>query len=144
MIYRNGKLLTHSMWIRGPLRERISVTVCQILQNIGKRGISEMTAFNHNSKKWRRRSKEILRRDKYICQYYKRYGKNVEAEIVHHIFPTDEYPQYAYCGWNLISLSKQAHNMMHDRISGRLTPLGLALQRRAEPQRQAYERRFKG
>lgn len=103
-----------------------------------------MMAFDHNSKKWRRRSKEILRRDKYICQYYKRYGKNVEAEIVHHIFPADEYPQYALCGWNLVSLSKQAHNMMHDRTSGRLSPLGLALQHRTEPKRQAYERRFKG
>ena len=63
---------------------------------------------------------------------YRRYGKNVPAEVVHHIFPADEYPEYAYCLWNLISLSREQHNRMHDRTTGKLTEAGISLQRRTK------------
>ena len=63
---------------------------------------------------------------------YRRYGKNVPAEVVHHIFPADEYPEYAYCLWNLISLSREYHNRMHDRTTGKLTDAGISLQRRTK------------
>ena len=36
---------------------------------------------------WKRKRAMILRRDGYMCQLSKRYGKRVEAEVVHHIFP---------------------------------------------------------
>ena len=32
---------------------------------------------------------------------------NEEANTVHHIYPADEYPQYAWCDWNLISVSTE-------------------------------------
>lgn len=73
-----------------------------------------------------------MRRDGYRCQISKRYGKSVPAEVVHHIYPVDEYPEYAYCLWNLISLSRTAHNTMHDRTTGALTVEGVALMRRTK------------
>ena len=68
-----------------------------------------------------------------MCQISKRYGKQVPAELVHHIYPVDEYPEYAYCLWNLISLSNVEHNKLHDRVTRQLTVDGLALMRRTKP-----------
>ena len=74
-----------------------------------------------------------MRRDGYMCQLSKRYGKRVSAELVHHIYPVDEYPEYAYCSWNLIALSRAEHNKLHDQNTNRLTAAGIALMRRTEP-----------
>ena len=71
--------------------------------------------------RWKNLRNRILRRDKYLCQYFLRYGKNIEATHVHHIFPVEIYPEYKYCDWNLISLSQKAHNIMHVRNSHELT-----------------------
>ena len=54
-----------------------------------------MTDF-YTSDKWRRKRKRILRRDGYMDQIEKRYGRMVEATIVHHIFPLEDFPEYAY------------------------------------------------
>ena len=70
---------------------------------------------------WKRKRAMILRRDGYMCQLSKRYGKRVEAEVVHHIFPLEAYPEYA--------LSKAAHNKLHDRITNELTDEGKKLLR---------------
>ena len=68
-------------------------------------------------------------RDDYMCQYSLKNGKRVNANTVHHIFPADQYPQYRYCDWNLISLSSEVHNMMHDRATRELTDMGEQLRR---------------
>lgn len=88
-----------------------------------------MTDF-YTSDKWRRKRKRILRRDGYMDQIEKRYGRMVEATIVHHIFPRDEFPEYAFSDWNLISVSLATHNRMHDRDTNRLTDSGIELMRR--------------
>lgn len=80
--------------------------------------------------KWRRIRKQILRRDKYLCQESLRFGKSVPGNTVHHIYPVEFYPELKYEMWNLITLSPKVHNMMHDRDSHNLTDNGLALQRR--------------
>lgn len=49
---------------------------------------------------------------------------------MHHIYPLEDYPQYALSDWNLISVSSGVNNQMHDRETGKLTKLGLDLQRR--------------
>lgn len=89
--------------------------------------------FDYKGKRWRDLSAKAMRRDGYMCQLSKRYGKQVPAELVHHIYPVDEYPEYAYCTWNLISLSNAEHNKLHDRVTRRLTADGLALMRRTKP-----------
>ena len=65
-----------------------------------------------------------MKRDGYMCQLSLRNGRRVPADTVHHIFPADMYPEYQWCTWNLISLSHEAHNEMHDRYSGELSSAG--------------------
>ncbi len=80
--------------------------------------------------KWRRKRAAILRRDGYIDQVQKRYGKTIEATIVHHIFPLEEYPEYRLEDWNLVSVSLGTHNKLHDRETNELTEVGAELLRR--------------
>ena len=88
--------------------------------------------MDYTSKRWAKLRERILKRDGYICQYNKRYGRMVQANTVHHIYPADEYPEYEWCEWNLISLSAEAHNRMHDRESHQLTDEGLRLMKRVK------------
>ena len=62
-----------------------------------------------------------------MCQDAKRYGKMVPAEMVHHIFPREIFPEYQWQEWNLISLSNKAHNEMHYRTTKGLTDKGKEL-----------------
>lgn len=89
--------------------------------------------FDYKSGRWLRLRESVLREAGYRCQYLKRFGKRVEASHVHHIWPAEDYPEYAWCKWNLIALSTEGHNAMHDRTSGRLTDVGDALRRRTIP-----------
>lgn len=84
----------------------------------------------YNSDKWQRARKAVLRRDGYQDQYEKRFGRMRQAELVHHIFPREKYPEYELELWNLISLSKRSHNLMHDRNTDELTPVGIELLQR--------------
>lgn len=104
-----------------------------------------MDAFDYNSPRWRRLRASVLRdviqRDGApICQYLKRYGRRVEATHVHHIWPAEDYPEYAWERWNLIALSTEAHNMMHDRSTGKLTAVGERLRRRTIPPSSGFPR----
>lgn len=89
--------------------------------------------YSRGNKRWRRLRERALRRDGYQCREAKRYGVAEPAEVVHHIWPAEEYPEYAYCLWNLISLSAANHNRMHDRTTGKLTTLGESWRRRTRP-----------
>jgi len=91
---------------------------------------ADMTDFDYKSTKWETLRASILRRDSYLCQYSLRYGKHIEANTVHHIYPVEEFPEYAWEEWNLISLNDKVHNSMHQRHSHKLTEIGLELQRR--------------
>lgn len=86
--------------------------------------------MDYKSKRWIRLRDRVLKRDNYMCQYSLRYGRMVMANTVHHIYPAVEFPEYQWCEWNLISLSHEAHNMMHDRDSDELTEEGKRLQDR--------------
>ncbi|KAB2334268.1 HNH endonuclease [Bacillus mesophilum] len=81
---------------------------------------------------WKSRREKILRRDKYCCRECKRYGKNREATTVHHVNPLEDYPQWRLESWNLISLCGKCHEKMHDRITDKLTALGLQWVERVE------------
>lgn len=80
------------------------------------------------SEQWRHKSHSIMRRDGYIDQYIlKTTGRTIPAEVVHHILPRDEFPQYAMEDWNLISLSRRTHNKIIHTIKGKLTNEGRKL-----------------
>lgn len=65
-----------------------------------------------------------------MCQLSKRYGKHIEANTVHHIFPREDYPEYQWCEWNLISLSQSVHDGLHYRVTNELTQDGIDLLKR--------------
>lgn len=81
----------------------------------------------YNSQRWEHLRQCILRRDGFMCQDAKRYGKMVPAEMVHHIFPREIFPEYQWKEWNLISLSNKAHDAMHYRTTRELTEKGKEL-----------------
>lgn len=84
----------------------------------------------YKSARWQRLRAAVLRRDGYQCQVTKRYGRRAEATTVHHVFPREEFPEYQWEPWNLISLAGDVHDEMHDRQSGALTAKGVELLKR--------------
>ena len=92
-----------------------------------------MFDYSHRNKRWQSLRAAALRRDGGLCQEAKRYGKVVTAEVVHHCWPAEDYPEYAYCLWNLVCLSGSAHDAMHERVTRRLTPLGEYWKRKRSP-----------
>jgi 5-methylcytosine-specific restriction endonuclease McrA len=80
--------------------------------------------MDYNKARWEHKRTVILKRDEYLCQESKRYGKSVQAKVVHHIYPVEYYPELAFIDWNLISLSDSKHNAMHDRNTHEITDLG--------------------
>lgn len=83
-----------------------------------------------NSKKWKTKRLDILKRDHYECQDCIARLKDAavkgiqlrgedrkirRAEQVHHIKELKEYPELALDDDNLISLCVQCHNIRHDR-----------------------------
>lgn len=94
-----------------------------------------MAAFDYSSsnRRWQKLRAQALRRDGYKCREAIRYGRIEEATHVHHIWPAEDYPEFAYCLWNLISLTKSNHDAMHDRITRKLTKLGMSWKNRTPP-----------
>ena len=89
--------------------------------------------IDYNSGRWKRKRAHILKCDGYMCQESKRYGKRINADTVHHIWPVEDYPEYQWYDWNLISLSNNMHNKMHDRNTNKLTALGKELRNIIHP-----------
>lgn len=89
--------------------------------------------YSPSNKRWQTVRQRVLKRDKHLCRESARYGRVVSANIVHHVWPAEDFPEYAYEPWNLISLSAAAHDAMHDRTTRTLTPLGEQWRRRTPP-----------
>ena len=89
--------------------------------------------FDYGSRKWKKKREKILRLDGYKDVIAARYGRTIEAVIVHHIYPADEYPEYSMQDWNLISVSKETHNRLENRKTRELTDFRLALKLRTKP-----------
>ncbi len=72
-----------------------------------------MAEFNYKDPRWIRKREAILARDGYKCRRCRRYGRNREAEEVHHILHADQYPERAFDDSNLISLCGACHRKQH-------------------------------
>ena len=81
--------------------------------------------------RWKHLRARALRRDRYMCRECARYGRQTEAERVHHAWPAEEYPEYRWALWNLVSLCLPCHDRMHNRGTRELTALGREWMRRA-------------
>lgn len=75
--------------------------------------IRRIMKFDYESRKWKSKQRAIMRRDGYMCQACKRYGRKREARVVHHIKHVDTFPELAYTDSNLISLCIECHNREH-------------------------------
>ena len=89
----------------------------------------------YQSEKWKRKRRYVLARDGHTDQIEKRYGRMKTAQTVHHIFPLEKFPEYAWNSWNLISVSYATHNKLHNRNRDTLTREGLDLLRRTAKKR---------
>lgn len=67
----------------------------------------------YKSKEWKKKRKEILKRDNNECQKCKDRGCYSKAEAVHHIKHLKEIPELALQDENLISLCNSCHNEEH-------------------------------
>lgn len=77
----------------------------------------------YTSAKWMRKKAYVLRRDKYLCQDCKRYGRKTPAVLVHHVIPYEESPQTGLDEKNLVSLCESCHNKRHpEKGRGRTIP----------------------
>lgn len=72
----------------------------------------------YTSKRWRRKRRYILARDGFLCQECKKYGKNTDAKIVHHIKEIEDYPELSMRDSNLISVCASCHNKLHPEKGG--------------------------
>ncbi len=88
-----------------------------------------MTNF-YRTKKWIKKRSVVLRLHDYLCQECKRYGKTKQANTVHHIYPLEDYPEYALVTINLLSLCNKCHNEMHERQTDKLTDKGMYWQKK--------------
>ncbi len=82
------------------------------------------------SSRWEKFRSRTLKRDKYLCQESLRYGVEVQAEMVHHIYPVSEYPELEFTSWNVISLTNKIHGTFHDRKNDKVIGQGLYWQRK--------------
>lgn len=89
--------------------------------------------FDYGGNRWKKKRKHILRLDGYKCRVAAMYGRTEEATIVHHIYPAEYYPEYAWCDWNLISVSMSNHNKLENRTTKELTEMGRQLMERTIP-----------
>lgn len=83
----------------------------------------------YKNKQWERKRNYILSVYDYECQDAKRFGKTIKADMVHHIYPIEAYPELKYVDWNLIPLTNTNHNKMHDRVTNKITTYGKQWQR---------------
>ena len=92
-------------------------------------------AFDYSSKnrRWKAIRPRILRRDHFLCRECRRYGRVVAANVVHHVWPAEDFPEYAYCDWNLVSLCQRCHDAIHDRNTRKLTALGEYWRKKTPP-----------
>jgi 5-methylcytosine-specific restriction enzyme A len=74
----------------------------------------------YNSAVWRRKRDYILKRDSYLCQECLKYGRNVDAKIVHHIKEIEDAPELKLSNNNLVSVCASCHNKIHPEKGGHM------------------------
>jgi 5-methylcytosine-specific restriction enzyme A len=72
----------------------------------------------YNSKAWKDKRAYILKRDGYLCQECKKYGKNTEAKLVHHVIEIEDDYSLRLKNNNLVSVCHGCHNKQHPEKGG--------------------------
>ena len=89
--------------------------------------------FNYKAPRWLRARARALQAFGYECQECRRFGVKREATVVHHVWPVETWPEYAWASWNHLPLCSECHDRMHDRNTNQLTDLGERWRRRTSP-----------
>lgn len=89
--------------------------------------------MDYSSAKWKKKRASILRLDGYKDVVAGWYGRTAEAQMVHHIYPAEDYPEYQWADWNLISVSYSTHKKLENHMTGGLTEMGRQLMRTTVP-----------
>lgn len=89
--------------------------------------------MDYKSPKWKKKREHILRLDGYKDVVSGWYGRTEPAQMVHHIYPAEQYPEYAWADWNLISVSYSTHKKLENHMTGGLTEMGKQLMRSTVP-----------
>ena len=84
----------------------------------------------YTSGKWRKLAARVLSYYNYQDQVKKRFGKMVQAEMVHHALPAEDFPEYFFETKNLVPVSRSTHRGLHND-DGTLTAAGIDVARRA-------------
>lgn len=84
----------------------------------------------YTSTKWRKMAARVLSHYNYQDQVKKRYGKMIQAEMVHHALPAEDFPEYFFEPKNLVPVSRSTHRGLHND-DGTLTAAGVDVARRA-------------
>lgn len=71
-------------------------------------------AFYHTTE-WKKKRRQVLRRDHNSCQRCRENGRYRKATTVHHIIHLKKVPELALTDDNLISLCKDCHEAMHPK-----------------------------
>jgi len=71
------------------------------------------TILFYKRRAWKKKRRQILRRDNYECQTCKQAGKYSPASCVHHIAHVEDRPDLALDDSNLVSLCGPCHNAAH-------------------------------
>jgi 5-methylcytosine-specific restriction endonuclease McrA len=69
--------------------------------------------YFYNSRTWRNKRKQILKRDNYECQLCKAKGKFAKGEVVHHVKHLKDRPNLALDDKNLITVCNTCHELEH-------------------------------
>ena len=77
-----------------------------------------MNSDFYKSQRWLRKRAATLRRDMYMCQECRKYGRTEAATIVHHKKDVETHPGLALKDDNLVSLCAKCHNKMHQEKGG--------------------------
>ena len=87
----------------------------------------------YKSREWKRKRKDIIRRDDNECQKCKREGGAGRAETVHHMKHLKDFPELALVDSNLISLCYQCHNEEHpEKLQTQATKKKIIIEERWE------------
>ena len=89
----------------------------------------------YRTARWTRLRRFALARDGLMCTECRRFGRRVDADTVHHVFPRTEFPEFQWAAWNCVSLCRGCHDTMHDRNTNALTERGVAMLKRVARQR---------
>ena len=87
----------------------------------------------YSAAKWRHCAARAMSRANYQDKVAARYGKMIQAEMVHHALPLEDFPEYAYDPRNLVPVSRGTHRGLH-LDDGGLSKEGVNVARRAARQ----------